>query len=275
MRPVSWRQRVLTRLRRQPGGWLLVFALKQAWAALFGALMLGAIIFTRYVELPWLPRYDWLFLYALGVQTGMLAFKLERPREVIAIVLFHLVGLGMELFKTSAAIQSWQYPGEAFFQVGNVPLFSGFMYAAVGSYIARAWRVLGLEFYQYPRRLWTILLAVAIYCNFFTHHYTYDVRIWLFAAAAILYGRTEVRYVVHSTRRRMPLLVGFGLITFFIWVAENIGTYTKGWLYPDQAVQWHVVSPHKLGSWLLLMIISFIMIDLLYAFYNQKAQRRS
>jgi uncharacterized membrane protein YoaT (DUF817 family) len=273
MAQISWQQRMITWLHHRPGGWLLVFAVKQAWAALFGGLMLGAIIVTRYIGLPWLPRYDWLFLYALFVQIGMLAFKLERPREVIAIVLFHLVGLVMELFKTSATIQSWQYPGEAFFSVGNVPLFSGFMYAAVGSYIARAWRVLNLEFYDYPRRLFTVLLALAIYCNFFTHHYTYDIRLWLFAAAVVLYGRTEVGYVVYRKRRRMPLPVGFGLIAFFIWVAENIGTYTKGWLYPGQAAQWHIVSPHKFGSWLLLMIISFIMIDLLYAFYNRQAKR--
>lgn len=62
-------------------------------------------------------------------------------------------------------------PGDAFFHAANVPLFSGFMHAAAGSYIAPAWRVFDLSFTHYPRRLYTIFLAQAIYLNFFTHHY--------------------------------------------------------------------------------------------------------
>jgi uncharacterized membrane protein YoaT (DUF817 family) len=55
-------QKVLKRLHALPGGPLWVFIIKQAWAALFGGLMLGALIVTHYVELPWLARYDWLFV---------------------------------------------------------------------------------------------------------------------------------------------------------------------------------------------------------------------
>ena len=36
--------------------------------------------------------------------------------------------------------------------IGTVPLFSGFMYAAVGSYIAQAWRILKLEL-ENPRAI--------------------------------------------------------------------------------------------------------------------------
>lgn len=254
----------MQQVRRLPGGGLWAFAIRQAWAALFGGLMLAAILFTRYVELPLLPRYDWLFLGAIAIQMGMLVFKLEKPHEVLTILLFHLVGLGMELFKTSSSIGSWSYPGEAFFKVGNVPLFSGFMYAAVGSYIARAWRVLDLSFTPYPKRIWTLLLALAIYVNFFSHHFVYDCRYILFAATVLLYGRTVVSYSINTTRRRMPLVVGFLLIALFIWLAENIATYTNVWLYPNQAVHWQPVGIDKIGSWVLLMIISFIMIDMLY-----------
>lgn len=255
----------LTRVRRLPAGVLLAFGIRQAWAALFGGLMLVGIIVTTYIHLPWLSQYDWLFLWAIFIQLMMLVTKLEKPHEVLTILLFHLVGLGMELFKTSSAIGSWSYPGDAFFKVGNVPLFSGFMYAAVGSYIARSWRVMQLSFTNYPPRIWTVLLAVAIYVNFFTHHYVYDFRYFLFAALVVLYGRSHVEYVINTRKRRMPLLVGLVLIAFFIWVAENIGTFTKIWLYPSQVQQWHVVGLEKLGSWLLLMVISFIMIDILYA----------
>jgi len=255
---------LLHRIEKWPLGPLIVFGIKQAWAALFGGLMLAALIFTAYVDLPWLSRFDWLFVFAILIQIFMLAAKLEKPREVITILLFHLVGLGMELFKTSDGIGSWSYPGEAFFMLGNVPLFSGFMYAAVGSYLARSWRVLELRFSNYPNRALTLLLAVAIYVNFFTHHYFYDFRYVLFAALVALYWRVWVSYKVNKTVRRMPLLVGFALIALVIWVAENIGTITNVWLYPNQVHTWQVVGFEKIGSWLLLMVISFIMIDLLH-----------
>jgi uncharacterized membrane protein YoaT (DUF817 family) len=256
---------LLQTINRLPGGTLWVFGLKQAWAALFGGLMLLAIIVTQYIELPFFARYDWLFLFAITIQVFMVAAKLEKPHEVLTIVLFHLVGLGMELFKTSNGVGSWSYPGEAIFKIGNVPLFSGFMCAAVGSYIARSWRVLRLDFTHYPHRRYTVLLAIAIYANFFANHYVYDVRYILFVCVAILYGRTMVSYTISRKVRRMPLLVGFFLIALCIWIAENVSTYTNVWLYPTQMSGWHMVGIEKLGSWLLLMIISFIMIDILYA----------
>ena len=69
----------------------------------------------------------------------MLAFRLETWREARVILIFHVVGTVMELFKTSAG--SWVYPEASLLHIGAVPLFSGFMYAAVGSYIARVWRI--------------------------------------------------------------------------------------------------------------------------------------
>jgi uncharacterized membrane protein YoaT (DUF817 family) len=254
----------LIKVRQLPGGGLLAFGIRQAWAALFGGLMLLGIVVTHYVHLPGPSAYDWLFWYAIAVQLFMLLTRLEKPHEVITIVLFHLVGLGMELFKTSSAIGSWSYPGDAFFHVGNVPLFSGFMYAAVGSYIARSWRVMHLSFRPYPRRWLTVALAVAIYINFFSHHYIYDFRYVLFAAVLVLYGSTWVRYSVNTRVRHMPLVLAFGLIAAFIWLAENLATYSHAWLYPTQQLHWHPVGVQKFGSWFLLLIISFIMVDMLY-----------
>lgn len=263
-------QKILRRVHALPGGPLWVFAIKQAWAALFGGLLLFALIFTSYVELPWLARYDWLFIWAILVQIGMLAFQLEKPREVIAIVLFHLVGLGMELFKTSNSIGSWSYPEDSTIRLLTVPLFSGFMYAAVGSYLARAWRVLRLRFTNYPKRWLTAVLALLIYVNFFTHHYTYDIRYFLFAGMILLYWRTKVYFTLVAREYSMPLLLGFSLIAFVIWLAENVGTLTRVWLYPSQLDGWQIVGLEKWGSWLLLMIISFIMIDILRAALHKK-----
>lgn len=269
------KQKILQRVHRLPLGPLWVFAIKQAWAALFGGLLLAAIIFTHYVQLPWLARYDWLFLWAVLVQIGMLAFRLERPREVVAIVLFHLVGLGMELFKTSGAIQSWTYPEDSVIRLATVPLFSGFMYAAVGSYLTRVWRVIDLRFTKYPNRYATAVLAILIYVNFFTHHFLYDIRYLLFGMIAVLYWRSVVYFRVDKKDYHMPLLVGYGLVALVIWLAENVGTYAKVWLYPNQASGWHMVGVDKWGSWFLLMLLSFIMIDLLRQYFRRRDSRLS
>jgi uncharacterized membrane protein YoaT (DUF817 family) len=267
------RTQLLHKIGQLPFGSLLVFGIKEAWAALFGGLMLFVLVVTAYVDLPLLARYDWLFIAAIIIQLFMLAYKLEKPHEVITIVLFHLVGLGMELFKTSDQIGSWSYPGDAFFKLGNVPLFSGFMYAAVGSYMARSWRVFELQFSHYPNRLVTAVLAVAIYVNFFTHHFLYDIRYILFVAILVLFGRTMVSYVVNKRTHRMPLVVAFVLIAFFIWLAENIATFVNVWLYPNQIVAWEMVGLEKMGSWLLLMVISFVMVDLLHYIRAKRSSR--
>lgn len=242
---------------------LLTFGVKEAQACLYGGLMLALLVATHlfYPADARLARYDFLFLGALSIQAVLLAFKLETWEEAKVILAFHLVGTAMELFKT--AVGSWTYPEAAIFRLGGVPLFSGFMYAAVGSYIARAWRILDLRFVRYPPRWATVALAVAIYINFFTHHYTLDLRLGLFAASALMFGRTMIIFTADRTHR-MPLILGLVLVTLFIWFAENIGTFTGAWLYPHQRADWEPVGFAKLGSWYLLMIISFVLVSLVH-----------
>jgi uncharacterized membrane protein YoaT (DUF817 family) len=242
----------------------VVFGLKQAWACLYGGLLLAIMILTA---LAWpadapLHRYDFLFLAALSIQVALLAFRLETPREALVILVFHLVGTAMELFKTSAG--SWIYPEEAFFRIAGVPLFSGFMYAAVGSYLARITRIFDIRYASYPPLVATVALAGAIYVNFFSHHYVYDARWGLFAFAYVLYRRTRVHYRVFRGRHEMGLLVGFLLISLFIWFAENIATWSRAWIYPAQAAGWTPVSLSKLGAWYLLMIVSFVLVTLVH-----------
>ena len=62
----------------------------------------------------------------------------------------------------------------------------------------------------------------------------------------------------------MPSLLGFILVALFIWVAENIGTYSRAWLYPGQENGWTPVSLGKLGAWYLLMIISFVLVTIVH-----------
>ena len=257
-------------LARMPRGRLadgliefLVFGLKQAWACLFGGLMLGMILVTR---LWWpeigLNRYDFWFLAALMIQLGMILFRLETLDEARVILIFHLVGTGMEIFKT--AVGSWMYPEDALIRIAGVPLFSGFMYACVGSYMARIQRIFDIRFTRYPPIWMTLVLAGAIYANFFTHHYVFDFRWVLFGATALLYWRSWMHYRVFRFSHRMPMLLAFLLVALFIWVAENIGTWSRAWIYPDQADGWSLVSWSKLGSWYLLMLISVVLVTLVH-----------
>jgi uncharacterized membrane protein YoaT (DUF817 family) len=209
-----------------------------------------------------LARYDALFIAALLLQAMMLGFRLEKPSEAIVIFVFHLVGTGMELFKTGAG--SWAYPEANMLRLGGVPLFSGFMYAAVGSYIARITRIFDLSYSNYPPAWATLLLALAIYANFFAHHYITDLRLVLFAATFLLFWRCQAHYRVFRFRHRMHLLLGFLLVSFFIWLAENIATASRIWLYPNQQGAWQMVSFGKFSSWYLLMIISFVLVNLVH-----------
>jgi uncharacterized membrane protein YoaT (DUF817 family) len=240
----------------------LMFGIKQAWACLFGGAMVALLLLTRYFYPTdaLLARYDFLFLAALAIQATMLAFRLESREEAIVIFAFHIVGTVMELFKTSAG--SWIYPEASLLRVGAVPLFSGFMYASVGSYLARVWRIFDFRFTFYPSLWMTVVLAVATYVNFFAHHWLPDIRLVLFAAVIILYWRCSVYYRPDQAVRRMPLLLGFVMVALFIWLAENIGTFSQAWIYPSQRDGWHAVPIQKLGSWLLLMIVSFVMVSL-------------
>ena len=242
----------------------IVFGLKQGWACLFGGAMLFLIIATKYLppDALGLARYDFLFLAALTIQVSMLAARLETPSEAVVILIFHVVGTAMEVFKTSAG--SWIYPEDNFFRIGGVPLFSGFMYAAVGSYLARVSRIFDMRYSSYPPLWATALLALGIYVNFFAHHFVADMRWLLFAATAALYWRTTVHYRVFRFRHRMPLLLGFLLVALFIWFAENIGTWSRAWLYPGQSAAWTPVSIQKIGAWYLLMIISFVLVTLVH-----------
>lgn len=238
----------------------LRFGVKQAWACLFGGLLLALIVASKlfYPEDAALSRYDFLFLAALALQGVLLAFRLETWDEAKAIVLFHVVGTAMELFKTKMG--SWVYAEPAFFRIEGVPLFSGFMYATVGSYLARVSRLFDFRFTRHPP-LWAIAaLSAAIYANFFAHHYMPDMRWLLIALAAALFGPCTVHFKVWRVHRRMPLLLGLFLVALFIWLAENIATFGGAWTYPNQADGWELVPLAKLSSWFLLMIVSYTMV---------------
>ncbi len=242
--------------------WL--FGIKQAYACLFGGFLLAVMIITRYwYPIDSLHRYDFIFLAAIAFQVLLLLTRLETLRESLVIVVFHVVATIMELFKTSDSIASWTYPEAYVFGIGNVPLFTGFMYSAVGSYIARVWRIFEFEYSQYPDKWATLVLVSLIYLNFFTHHFIFDLRWILLAFTVFLFYNTTIYFKVSHTHRKMPLLLGWFLVALFIWLAENIATFTNIWIYPNQTEQWNMVSLSKLSSWYLLMLLSFVLVSLI------------
>jgi uncharacterized membrane protein YoaT (DUF817 family) len=62
----------------------------------------------------------------------------------------------------------------------------------------------------------------------------------------------------------MPLLTGFRLVALFIWLAEHIATWAGAWISPDQVDGWQLVSPSKLVSWFLLLILSVVLVTWVY-----------
>ena len=242
-------------------GEFAIFVLKNLWAMLFGVLFVVAIVLSSVIwQDDWaLNRYDALFFFAVTTQVAMLAFKLETWAEARVILLFHITGTAMETFKVNAG--SWSYPEDAIFVVNNVPLFTGFMYASIGSYIARVIRLFDMRFAPSPPLWVSFVLGAAIYINFFAHHFTYDIRIGLFAATILLFGRTRIWFYTGTSPRWMPMPVAALLAAFLVWIAENVGTFTGTWIYAGQTPD-QIVPIAKLGSWYLLLWVAFVTVTL-------------
>ena len=239
---------------------LLRFAFKSFQACTFAGLFFVAVWSVPRAGLAGVPRYDLLLLIALSIQVWLVRTGRETKDELKAICLFHLLGFVLEVFKTSAGIRSWSYPDFAYSKVFGVPLFSGFMYAAVGSYVIQAWRLLDLRVLHHPPYWMAALIVLAIYANFFTHHFIGDYRWYLAACALGLYARATVVFRPHRRDRRMPLLLGLILTGFFIWLAENLGTFFGLWVYPHQLGAWATVHVSKWSAWTLLVLMSFTIV---------------
>ena len=108
-------------------------------SALFGILLLLAFVLTHYMSWPvfGIYRYDVLLAYALIVQALLVCLKLEAPREVWVIAIFHIIAMAMELFLTHPKIGSWCYPEQAIFRIANVPAFRFYVFG--GRQFFSAW----------------------------------------------------------------------------------------------------------------------------------------
>ncbi|GIO31643.1 MULTISPECIES: DUF817 domain-containing protein [Paenibacillus] len=236
----------------------IIFGLQQARSCIFPAVIFLTLAASKLIHIPFVSRYDFILAVCILAQALMLMFKLETWDEFKVICMFHVIGLVLELYKVHMG--SWSYPEEGWTKIGGVPLYSGFMYASVASYICQAWRNLNLRIRHWPKAVWTVGISVLIYLNFFTHHYLWDLRWWLTLLLVVVFFRTWVYFDVAGKTFRMPLVLSFFLIGFFIWVAENISTFFGAWQYPDQDHAWRLVHIGKISSWFLLVVISIIIV---------------
>lgn len=237
---------------------LIQFGYQQIICCLFPGLIFLSLAVTKYVGIPGVARYDLLLVICLVIQGLLLFFKLETLDELKVIMLFHVIGLALEIYKVN--IGSWSYPGEGFWKLGGVPLYSGFMYSSIGSYICKAWKVFDLKMSYWPNQKLVILLSLAIYFNFYTHHYIWDFRWLLIVLVFVLFYRTWVYFRVGEKTLKMPMSFSFFCIAFFIWIAENIASFFGAWAYPDQLRVWRPVHLGKITSWYLLIIISIMIV---------------
>jgi uncharacterized membrane protein YoaT (DUF817 family) len=236
---------------------LWLFAGIQLRCCAFAAAILGGVALSGLM--PHLPvaRYDLLLLYGVLLTVVFRACGWETGRELAVIAVCHVIGLAFELLKVY--LGSWSYPEPAVLKVGGVPLYGGFLYAAVGSYVCRAWRLFDLGLVRYRART-TQVLAAAIYVNFFSHHWLPDAR-WLLAVLllAATWG-TWVEFTVSGRRHRMPLALSFVCIGFFLWLAENLATGLGAWRYPYQTDGWQPVGMDKFAAWSLLITVTFVLV---------------
>jgi uncharacterized membrane protein YoaT (DUF817 family) len=231
-----------------------IFAVRQAQCAQFALFVFAAAAVAPFVPIG---RYDFLLIACLGYQAYLVASHQETGRELLALCGFHLVGLALEIYKVRHG--SWQYPWPSETVVADVPLFSGFMYAAVASYMLQAWKRFSLRFTGWPPLGWVVLVGLAIYANFFFNRFLPDIR-WIIAGLGLLvFWRTRVEFRV-DREWSMSFALAMTLIGFFVYLAENLCTYLAIYVYPHQSEAWSFVGLGKLSSWILLSTVSVLIL---------------
>ncbi len=235
---------------------LVGFARTQIISAAFAILIIAGLFLTAVVPVG-LDRYDFMLVLCVLAQIVFVAKGWETRRELLAICIFHVLGLCLELYKVSHG--SWSYPGQGF-KIGGVPIYSGFMYASVASYLMQAWRRHRMTVENFPAWPWVGMIAAAIYANFFLARHFGDVR-WILAAFVFLsFGRSYVHVDAGQGRWRVNLLFGFLGLGTWVWIAEHVCTRLGAWQYPNQAHGWTWVDAGKWSSWCLLVVISFLAV---------------
>ncbi|MFJ5230657.1 DUF817 domain-containing protein [Kitasatospora sp. NPDC088391] len=235
---------------------LLLFGRLEARSCTVAIALFAGMALVRVLPATPVAPYDLLLLYGSLLTVLAWFVRRESRREIAVIAACHLLGLALELVKVR--VGSWSYPESALTKIAGVPLYSGFMYAAVGSYVCATWRTMDLEVSRYRPHV-VAALAGAAYLNFLTDHWLPDLR-WALALALFwVSAGSMLHFTIGRTRHRMPLALAFALVGFLLWLAENIATRLSAWRYPYQLPTWHPVSVATWSSWALLIPVMFVL----------------
>lgn len=230
-------------------------------SSLFAMLFFVCFAFGKYVTSFWLVLGDFMFICVIIIQIILIATKYESRQECKIILIYHLLGFAMEAFKTHPAIGSWSYQYIGSFALLNVPLYSGFMYSAIGSFLFQSIHRLKLRFTYFPSFYIAIPIVALIYINFFSHHFLPDIRYILFGSVMIVAYKTYSYFELKGKVYRMHALLSIFLASLCIWIAENIATFLWARVYPNQQLWRHLVSFHKIWSRFLLFILSAVIVS--------------
>jgi uncharacterized membrane protein YoaT (DUF817 family) len=138
------------------------------------------------------------------------------------------------------------------------------MYASVASYMCQAWRRMHLNLEHWPRTWMVILLPAAIYANFFTlHHFIPDFRWVLMLLVLAVFAKTYVSFYL----KQQIVSDATGAVICsdrFLHLDGRKNRYLFwGMAVPNQEHGWHLVHISKISSWLLLVIVSFLIVTML------------
>lgn len=233
-----------------------------ARAALFPGLVLTVLALTQWIQVPGVARYDVIFVVLLAIQIGLVVFKVETPREAATIFLFHALGVTLEGVKVNLH-GGWSYPDPAVLKVWNIPLFSGFMYASIGSFLLGAAKQWQVRTEGFPKLPIAIAFTAAVYGNFIANVWLPDAKWPLVVIALVLFRKTALVGQIGARAFRVPYLGVFPILGVLLWLAENLGTAVGTWQYPRQAEGWTWVPPDKLLSWAVLTLVSGTLVVLL------------
>ncbi|MFM9874611.1 MAG: DUF817 family protein [Fimbriimonadaceae bacterium] len=238
--------------------YLFEFIRKHIIACTFPFSLVACLALTKFIHIPGIPRYDLLFVLCLAIQYLMVKAKMESWRDAGVVAVFHLLGLGLEIFKINQG--SWSYPEFSYLKIMGAPLYSGFMHGSVASFMCLAWNQFDLKSSGWlsPNQSWPS--AIAVYALFFSSHATAIFRAATLTFILLLFWQCKVHYTINRQRYQMPMSLAFVLIGYMIWIAENIATYLGAWKYPYQLNVWEPVHASKIVSWSLLMIVSLIIV---------------
>jgi uncharacterized membrane protein YoaT (DUF817 family) len=197
----------------------LYFCLKHARAGLFAGLFFIPFFITPTTGMLSIARDDILFGLAIGIQIWMHKTKLQSNHELKMVILFYVLGFILEYFKLKTATGIETLAHTSWSNINGVPLFVGFIYAALSSYMMQAWRLFTLRIRHYPPYWMAITLAGLSYLHFFSQH---DYVAYFTACAVGLYGPSLILFKSHSRERQAPLLLSAILIGGFIYLANSI-----------------------------------------------------